>query len=378
MNYDRILIRYGEVALKSDPVKNRFINRLVGNIQSGLDRAEVKYRIERDRGRLFVITKDIEKSIEILRKVFGIVSISPVKTTKGELEHIIKVVENLAKEYIREGETFAIRARRKGTEKVTSKMIEREAGAAVLKTVDARVDLTNPEKTIYVEVRQNKAFIFTEVIKCEGGMPLGTQGRVIGIFDGSVEAVCACWLMMKRGCEVIPVYPDARPYSSKKDYEVAERNASVLREWTIGSKFYLKKLDIGKAVFLFSEECGKDLVGTLIRRMVYRCASRVAKIYKAKAIVTGETLKKGGDVESFHLGEMASDLVVLRPLIGMDRDEILKLSERIGDLEECKGVMQILEERFKPGGVLKEIEECEGRVDAERLVEESISGIGKD
>ncbi len=199
------LIRYGELGLKSQRVRSRFERALRDNITSRFLKASKECRIESDRGRIFLWADDGPFTHEILSKTFGIVSFSRAMETTSDMESIFKLSIEIAEPFFKEGTSFAVRARRNGQHPYTSMELGKETGSAIFlayQHLNPKVNLTNPELEIFVEVRQNRSFIYTEKMPGPGGMPLGTQGRVLGIVEKPRD-IAACWPIMKRGCRVI-------------------------------------------------------------------------------------------------------------------------------------------------------------------------------
>lgn len=202
---DTILVRYCEIGLKSDPVRRRFENRLQQNMINMLVADSVEAIVRRGNARFYVETGNLEGAIASLKKVFGIASISVARVTSPLLEDICKVAAELSVNAIADDTTFAVRSRHDDErEKYTSMDINRAVGQAILDENarrGIRVDLNNPDTTIYVEVRCGRAYIFSDYVKCNGGLPLGSQGTVVAEVRDD-RGIVSAWLMMKRGCRV--------------------------------------------------------------------------------------------------------------------------------------------------------------------------------
>jgi thiamine biosynthesis protein ThiI len=199
------MIRYGEIALKSRRVRSRFERALGENIAARFVRSGVECRIEYDRGRIFLWSDDIAMAEVALSRTFGIVSFSQVIETTSSRDDIFRTAAEVSKPLFRQGMRFCIRARRAGQHDYTSMELARDAGSAVFlanEQMGPKVDLTRPELEIFIEVRHNHAYVYTGSTPGTGGMPLGTQGRVLGLVSEERD-IAACWLMMKRGCRVI-------------------------------------------------------------------------------------------------------------------------------------------------------------------------------
>lgn len=221
------LIRYGEMALKSKNVRVHWQRILISNIEAAFARERLQVRVEAPWGRLFVTADDAEAAERVLSRTFGIVSFSPVTQVPSGMDDIRTEAARLAREK-RGFKTFRIRARRTGQQGYTSMDVSMLAGEAVLKAMEedgtpVNVDLHDPEFVINIEVRESKAFLFTDSIPGTGGLPLGTQGGLVmvlspediegaasvskgGLDNPAAHSLLAAYLMMKRGCRVHPVF----------------------------------------------------------------------------------------------------------------------------------------------------------------------------
>ena len=199
------MVRYSEIGLKSTPVRLRFENQLKDCMLSMLAFDGVEAIVEKGDARFYVHASDNRKALWSLRKVFGIGSMSVAEVTTSSMEDICRTAAEYSKGRMREGQSFAVRPRREGTHPYRSTDVGREAGSAIFlenEHLGVRVDLTSPDKVFYVEVRENKAYIFEDYMRCHAGLPVGTQGRVIA-FLGDDRSTLSAWLMMKRGCRIM-------------------------------------------------------------------------------------------------------------------------------------------------------------------------------
>ena len=200
-----ILIRYSEIGLKSDPVRRKLEKHLRMNIIDMLSQDGVEALVTIRNSRLYVETDRTDDAVRSLKKVFGIGSLSIADTTSSDKDEICRFVADYSRKIIGDGESFAIRARREGTHEYTSMELERDVGSAVMEANadrGIRVNLTDPDRPIFIEVRNNLAYIFSEYIRCHAGLPVGSQGRVVADVSDD-RGVVSAWLMMKRGCRVI-------------------------------------------------------------------------------------------------------------------------------------------------------------------------------
>ena len=198
-----ILVRYSEIGLKGRPIRKRFEAQLKDNIMSMLIRDRIEALVTSDGSRLYVRSNDIEAAVRSVRRVFGVSSLSVAEECGSDMAEICDRIAKYSVSRIKEGQSFAVRARREGTHTYTSTELGKEAGSAIfLANKGLRVDLTHPDVTFYVEVRNNKAFIFDSYIRSHAGLPLGSQGKVIASVNSERDLLSA-WLMMKRGCRAI-------------------------------------------------------------------------------------------------------------------------------------------------------------------------------
>ena len=206
-----LLVRYGELGLKSASVRRRFENALVDDIRRRHAQAGVPCVISSTRGRIFVDSDDWRRSCEILTRTFGVVSFSPVTGVSSRLESITKGVLEFSRPLLFEGASFAVRTRRTGNHDYTSQTLAEKLGSEILadnKDRRIKVSLSKPDVEIFVEVREKNTYLYSSVLAGPGGMPLGTQGKMLSIVD-SENGIASSWLMMKRGCTVLISADDA-------------------------------------------------------------------------------------------------------------------------------------------------------------------------
>jgi len=200
-----ILARYAEVGLKSRGVRRYFERILVNNIMTALAKNDIEALVNAEHGRLFIETGEIDRAIAIISRVFGIASLSPVLRAESNLPDMMRVAAEYSRTLLHPGDSFAVRPRREGDHPFTSVDVGREVGSAIWQANEdkkVRVDLSHPDVEIFVEVRKNRTYIFSQYVPGPGGLPMGSQGRVVARVDNEEDALAA-WLVMKRGCRVI-------------------------------------------------------------------------------------------------------------------------------------------------------------------------------
>ncbi|HET6404868.1 MAG TPA: THUMP domain-containing protein [Candidatus Thermoplasmatota archaeon] len=201
MAWPPILVRYGEIGIKSRSVRIQFEKRLVERIEEQLARRGVEAEVVRPQGRVLVRAADPERAVDALTHTFGVVSVSPATACAATPDGVAEVAVALARERLREGMSFALRVKRSGTHPFTSLEVAKHAADKIFQAVGdrkPRVDLETPDLAIHAEIREGEAFVFTRIERGPGGLPLGSQGRV-GVLVDSPRAAHAAWLMGKRG-----------------------------------------------------------------------------------------------------------------------------------------------------------------------------------
>ncbi|MDI3327493.1 MAG: tRNA uracil 4-sulfurtransferase ThiI [Alicyclobacillaceae bacterium] len=339
--YRLLLLREGEAALKG---KNRssFERQFLANVRAALE-PYPGARVYRSDGRVLVDVGDHpwRDVAEAVGRVFGVVSLSPVRTAGLAWEQIEEAAVELARETagrIRSGGgrvTFKVEARRAGKQyPLTSPEISRRLGAALLRQVGGiEVDVHRPDFVLTVEVRPEEAFLFAETIPGPGGLPVGVGGKAMLLLSGGIDSPVAGWMTMKRGVRVEAVHFHSFPFTSERARKKAEDLAAVLASFGGGTVLHVVHFtEVQKAIRM---HCPDSLSVTVMRRMMLRIAERIARRRGALALVTGESL---GQVASQTLESMAvinevTNMPVLRPLVGMDKVEIIRLARQIGTYE---------------------------------------------
>ena len=338
MNHDVIIARYGEIGLKSPKIRSRFERKLVKNI-----RATFECEVERNQGRIYIFPQDFDEGIEKLNRVFGVVSYSPATSTDSTYEGIDETLTAYTEELISEGildedTKFAIKCRRVGNHDYTSQEMAAHCGGVVRNVVLAPVDLTNPDLTIFVEIRENRAFIYHEKIKGPGGLPLGTQGKVVVLLSSGIDSPVAAYLMMKRGCEVVALHCNNDPFAGPKVTELFNRLVDQLNIYAKGNPIQKRVMDYGEYLQAAKDNAPEKMTCVLCKSGMYHIAEKLAQKLGADAIVDGSSV---GQVASQTLSNILAtrygvDMPILSPLIGLDKEEITAIAKEIGTFEISK------------------------------------------
>jgi thiamine biosynthesis protein ThiI len=324
-----ILLRFaGELFIKSKRTRSAFLRRLRGNLEDALSSGPGEARLEGGWDRLYVRATD-DDVVSVLARVFGLSSLSPVAVeTEATLDAIVDAAEAEFTDAVR-GRTFAVRARRAGTHPFSSKDIEVRLGARLL-DASAGVDLDDPEVEVSVEVREDRAHLFSGRVAGAGGLPLGVEGRAVTLLSGGYDSAVASWLMLKRGVEQDFVFCNLGGDAYER--AVVQVGKLMADRWSYGTRPRLHVIDFEAPVRALRAHARERYWQVVLKRLMYRAASRVGRELGGQAIITGEAV---GQVSSQTLPnlralEPAADLPVFRPLLGFDKEEIIALARRIG------------------------------------------------
>jgi len=329
INDTLILVRLAaELTIKSKRTRSTFLRRLRRNMRDALAAAGIEHEIEAMWGRLFVRTAS-PMAAPVLARVFGISSLSVIqREVAADVDTIVREAGELFRDDVA-GRTFAVRARRAGHHAFRSKDIEMQLGAA-LRPHAARVDLTNPEVTIHVEVRDERAFLFSDRVDGAGGLPLGVQGTAVSLLSGGFDSAVSSWMLLKRGVALHYVFCNLGGDAYER--AVVQVGKAIADDWSYGTRPMLHVVDFADVLTELKAKSRATYWQVVLKRLMYRAASMVAAELDAEAIVTGEAV---GQVSSQTLTnlraiEAATSLPVFRPLIGFDKEEIIERARTIG------------------------------------------------
>lgn len=369
------LIRYGEIALKG---KNRafFEKTLLQNIKKAL-RDLAPCRIYRTHGRHFVeVTEgDATAVAKRLQEIFGIVSISPVAVADLSLEAIkAAALEEFAK-VARPGIRFKVNTKRANKQfPLNSMEVSAKVGAHLLKNLSGLVvDVHEPEAVLDMEIREEKAFIYTERLPGLGGLPVGVAGKGMLLLSGGIDSPVAGYLALKRGVTLEALHFHSPPFTSER---AKEKVIDLCRRLAYyGGKINLHLVHFTEVQKELRLKTPERLMVTLMRRLMFRIAQRLAEKRGALALITGESLGQVASqtMESMNVIERVTYLPVLRPLIGMDKHEIMALAQKIETYpisirpyEDCCTLFLPDFPATRPR--LQQVEEAEKALDIEALV----------
>ncbi|GIO97965.1 putative tRNA sulfurtransferase [Paenibacillus lautus] len=336
MTYDKLLLRFGEFTLKGKN-RNRFERSVLNHIRSVL-KPFPGAKIVKEYGRLYVELngESPEALIQVLKKVFGLVSISPVRVCPSELDRIIETaVDFVGQKELADPSTFKVNARRVWKQfPHSSQEMNHLVGSPLLRTYpQLKVKVKQPDMELRVEIRENETYLYYEVIPGAGGYPIGTNGKAMLLLSGGIDSPVAGWSAMRRGLEIECVHFYSFPYTSQLAKEKVMELTRLLSGFTGKIKLHLVPFTDVQTSFV---GIGQDnLIITFMRRAMLRIASSLAEREGALAIVTGDSL---GQVASQTLPSMnvigrATELPLLRPLVMMDKNDIINIAMDIGTFE---------------------------------------------
>ncbi len=323
-----IIIKYGELTTKHDNI-NFFIKTLKNNIESSL--SGIDNKITYDVGRMFIETDKYDEVVKKLTNTFGIHEINiAYEIDDRSLDNISKVLIELLSD--KDFNTFKVVTKRSDKSyPIKSMDISRTLGGVVLKNKKTvKVDVNNPELLINVEIRNNKAYLYFEKVEGIGGYPVGTLGKGMLMLSGGIDSPIAGYLAMKRGIRIEGVYFDSPPHTSIDAKNKVLELASILSSYSGYVKLHVIHFtEIQEAIYRY---CPKEYMITIMRRMMYRIAEKLAHKNNCKAIINGESV---GQVASQTLTSMAAineviKMPVLRPVCCYDKIEIIDLAKKIG------------------------------------------------
>jgi thiamine biosynthesis protein ThiI len=375
-----VMVRYGELFLKSEPVKRYFINVLVKNIRQALDAEGHSYRFETPRGRLLVFGDDPDAMAPLISRVFGVVDVSVCTLTPAPIDEIAAAAVELADARLVPGMSFAVRPRRQGVIAFTSQELGAVIGDAIRrKHPEARVDLDCPDYEVFVEARDFGGLVCDMRKKAPGGLPWGTQGRVISLLSAGIDSPVASWLAMRRGCEVIHLHIDSGSWAGSNVFESAVENHRRLSLWCRGFPLTMLVLNNEALHEAMHDRVEARYVCVLCKRFMMRAASRLMEEHHAVGLVTGENL---GQVASQTLSNLAviaraAPPLVIRPLVTYDKNETVTLAREIGTFNPtpgdlcCRAVPSMPATEANLGAVIR----CEEEIDSTSLLDEAMSTL---
>ena len=381
---DIILLKLGEIVLKGLN-RRSFEQKLMGNIKRRLERIG-NFRTYLMQSTAYIEpvddTSDMDAAFEAMTKVFGIASVNRAAGCEKEPRKIAELAVSYLRDDMLSAGSFKVECKRSDKRfPMTSIELAQFVGGELAEAYPGcAVDVHEPELTVHVEIRDLAAYVHAPPTPGAGGMPVGCNGVGVTLLSGGIDSPVSTYMIAKRGVRLIPVHFFSFPYTSEQAKQKVVELAELLT-------VYCGAMTIEVVPFTHIQEeirakCPEEYFTLIMRRFMMRIAQRIAEANGAKAIVTGENL---GQVASQTMEAMAStqavtELPVLQPLIGMDKEEIVRLARRIGTFdtsilpyEDCCTVFTPKHPKTKPK--VHEVAALESVLDIEGLVDEALSGI---
>ncbi|MFX1275032.1 MAG: THUMP domain-containing protein [Promethearchaeota archaeon] len=359
--YNLILVRYNEIWLKSTKVKIRMLKTLMRNMKNMLNRAQIpflKYQLSKDSTRIFYFFKNeyLAEVVAIFKKVFGIHSFSPALRTSSNIKNISEKAIEVAEQILKNGDTFALRVKRSGTHDYSSKDIARQVGQDIIDhflntNIQLKVNLTNPDKKIFIEVRRDFSYIFTDVIESDwGGLPIESNKKIAVMDVGRINDLLAGFLLMRRGSEIYPFLFDIS--QDDKLYNQWILNWKEITAFTPSFKFSIMRIklyDILKNIINNKVKkehvCGTCRVLRLKILSTLLSNSKEGALEGIRALTDGVSLTNSSicydniDLDSLSLNYLCSDFPIFTPIIGLDltviKEILSKISKNLTQIKYC-------------------------------------------
>lgn len=379
-----ILIKNGELSLKGLN-RREFENVLVRNIKRRLKNI-MDCRVSKSQSTIMVEpledNANMDEAAEAVSKIFGIAGYSRAAQVEKDMDVIKAATIEYLEDDLESVATFKVEARRSDKSfPFKSPEISREIGAHILRNYPhIKVDVHNPELTVYVEVRDQYAFIHGDQIKGAGGMPVGTAGNAAILISGGLDSPVAAYMMAKRGLILTGIHFASPPYTSQRAEEKVHKLMEEVSEWSGRMDLYVVPFtEIQEEI---KEKCPEEMFTIIMRRMMVLVAEQVALDKGCKALITGESLGQVASqtLEALACTDAVAGMPVFRPLIGMDKEEIVDISRKIGTYEtsiqpyeDCCTVFTPRHPKLKPKKQM--LEEAEKALDMEGLVRRAADGV---
>ncbi len=381
---DMLLCKLGEIVLKGLNRKS-FEQKLMGNMRRRL-LGLGKFKVSCMQSTIYVEPEsedaDLDAAFEALQDVFGIVKISRACACEKDKDAIARLAIRYLADDMRRAKSFKVESKRSDKSfPMTSIELSQYVGGELAEAYpNCAVDVHDPELTVVIEIRDLAAYVHAQPVQGAGGMPVGSNGVAVTLLSGGIDSPVSSYMIAKRGVRLIPVHFFSFPYTSQQAKEKVVELAQILTRFC--GKMTLEVVPFTHIQEEIRDKCPEEYFTLIMRRFMMRIAERVANEWNAKAIVTGENL---GQVASQTMEAMAStqaviDLPVLQPLIGMDKEEIVQLSRKIGTFdtsilpyEDCCTVFTPRHPRTRPK--VSEVAAAESVLDVDALVEEAFRGI---
>lgn len=382
LQYSEIMVRYGELSTKGKN-RMRFINKLRCNIQDVLSvYPEVKVSADRDRCHVFLNGADYTPIAESLQQIFGIQAFNPVYRVEKDVVVLTKAVQAIMTDLYYEGMTFKVTSKRSDHQfELDSTQLNHTLGGAVFDVLpNIKAQMKKPDVNLKVEIRDEAAYISHEEIRGAGGLPVGTAGKGMLMLSGGIDSPVAGYLALKRGVDIEAVHFASPPYTSPGALKKAQDLTRKLTKF--GGNIQFIEVPFTEIQEEIKEKAPEAYLMTLTRRFMMRITDRIRQQRDARIIINGESLGQVASqtLESMQAINAVTTTPVIRPVVTMDKLEIIDLAQKIDTFEisiqpfeDCCTIFA--PDRPKTNPKLKNVEQYEERLDVEGLVERAVAGI---
>ena len=337
---DMFLVRYAEIGTKG---KNRYVfeDILCKRIRKRLEPLG-SFDVRRDFGRIYIEALsdyDYDEAINRLTKIFGIVGLCPVNVAEEFSYSSLKdaVVRHFHDNFDSFDFSFKVHTRRINKAfPMNSMEVDMEIGGDLLDEFEAKglhVDVHKPDVMVEIELRGEKAYVYSKIIPGPGGLPVGTNGKAMSLLSGGIDSPVATYMVAKRGVEMNAVYYNSPPYTAQRALEKVEKLGTIVTQYAGPIKLYV--VNFTEIQLCIYDNCPHDQLTIIMKRIMFQIAQRLAEQDDCHALVTGESIGQVSSQTMQSLGviDAAVDFPVYRPVIGMDKQEIVEYSQRIGTFE---------------------------------------------
>lgn len=379
MKYDHIMVRFGELSTKGKN-KKEFIKVLAKNIRAALsDFSGLEIISQYDHIYVKLNDNEPEPIIEILKDVSGIQALSLVLKTNEDIENLRNVCLELVKQ--EEGKTFKVHSKRANKKyPIVSDQINREIAKVILQNTELKVDVHNPDILVSIEIREEGAYVFTHTYKAVGGYPLGVGGKIMHMLSGGIDSPVAAYLLMKRGIKIECIHFASPPYTNAGVIEKLKDLLGKLNKYQ--PEIRLNIIPFTKLQEEIYKQSDESYAITLMRRMMFRLADRLAKRRRCLAISSGESVGQVASqtLDSMNVINAVTNIPVLRPVVCYDKTDIIDLAKKldtydisIRPFEDCCTIFAPKNPKTKPA--LDKVLEYESKWDYEAMIEEAIKNV---
>ena len=381
--HEMILCKLGEVVLKGLN-RRSFEDKLMSNIRRRVSKCG-SFRIYSKQSTIYVEPQsgacDVEAAYDACRKVFGIICVSKAVPCEKNVQAIIATAKEYLADSMRSARSFKVESKRADkTFPLTSIQLSQQVGGALHQAFPAcAVDVHDPELTVHIEIRDEQAYVHGPSEAAAGGLPLGMGGTAVSLLSGGIDSPVSSYMIAKRGVNLEMVHFFSPPYTSEAAKEKVLSLAKLLVPWC--GRMTVQLVPFTEIQEEIRRSCPEEYFTLIMRRFMMRIAQRAADQIHARALVTGENLGQVASqtIEALGVTEEVTTLPVLRPLIGMDKEEIIRLSRMIGTFdtsilpyEDCCTVFTPRHPRTRPQ--LDEVRVAESVLDIEGLVDRAMKG----